>query len=121
LESAAGEVLIRRDPRRAPIVIDVIDELLVTTVTSRPLTADEIISKGIVIDEENYEALSFSVGLTVGGKEVVVDLPVVFPTRDSATAGETPMQMPPLTSLGPTMTGFDELNIPNLSMTAFSM
>ena len=86
LEDAAGNVLLSRDPTRPPIVIDVIDELLVTQVTSRPLTLEEIVEKGIVIDEDNFTALNFTVGLTLGSEQVQVDLPVIVPTSSQALA-----------------------------------
>ena len=50
-----GNVLTERDPRLPAIELTVLDELLVTSVTSRPLDTDEINDKGIVIDEDNQQ------------------------------------------------------------------
>ena len=63
-----GEVILRRQqgPGVEPIVIKVIDEILVTEVTSRPLSLEEIQERGIVITEENFTAFDFAVAFLVG-------------------------------------------------------
>ena len=60
LEGPDGQVLARRSLIRESVVITVIDELLVTTVSSRALSAAEIEEKGIVIDEDNFTVLNFA-------------------------------------------------------------
>ena len=52
-----GEVLFYGTPES--VTIEVIDQLLVTEVTARPLTADEIREKGIVFDQSNFQAYNW--------------------------------------------------------------
>ena len=49
------------------IPIRVISEVFVTSVTSRPLSLDEIRGKGIVIDENNFRAVNFQVAFNIDG------------------------------------------------------
>jgi hypothetical protein len=57
LESG-GQVLMHGSPES--VTIDVIDKLLVTQVTARALSAQEIRDKGIVFDQSNFQAYNFT-------------------------------------------------------------
>ncbi|MCC6642423.1 MAG: hypothetical protein IT386_14780, partial [Deltaproteobacteria bacterium] len=118
LEGPDGVVLFERDPTRSPIRIDVIDQLLVSSVTTRPLTLDEIKERGIVIDEDNFTAMNFAVGLTLGSEQVTIDLPVLVPTSSQALAS---VETPQLVTLGADPAQLRRINIPNLSLTGFSI
>jgi len=118
LEDADGNVLLERDPARPPIVVDVVDQLLVTDVTTRPLTLEEIQEKGIVIDEDNFTALNFAVGLTLGSEQVSVDLPVLIPTSQQAL---TSVETPSLITLEPDPAQLRRINIPNFSLSGFGL
>jgi hypothetical protein len=61
------------------VPIRVFDEVLVSRVTSRPLTSAEIDEKGIFIDESNFRAVEFEVGFVLDGKTIPVRFPVVTP------------------------------------------
>lgn len=67
------------------IPIRVFDEVLVSRVTSRPLTGDEIKEKGIFIDEKNFRAVEFEVGFVLDGKTIPVRFPVVSPAFRQST------------------------------------
>ena len=58
-----GEVLLRGTPESTRI--DVIDKLLVTQVTARALTAQEIREKGIVFDKSNFQAYNFAAAFAI--------------------------------------------------------
>lgn len=75
-----GEALLDGVPGLVPI--KVISEILVTSVTSRPLTLDEIREKGIVIDENNFDVREFQLALNVDGNTFKIRLPVALPTRE---------------------------------------
>src|SRR5262245_7915870 len=64
------------------IPITVIADILITTVTSRPLTLDEIRGKGVVMDEHNFQARNFQVAFNIEGVPFKLDLPVALPTRE---------------------------------------
>jgi hypothetical protein len=77
VDSATGAVRLEGEPAGVPV--RVFDEVLVSKVTSRPLTTDEIQQKGIVIDDRNFRAVEFEVGFVLDGKTVPVRFPVVAP------------------------------------------
>ncbi|MBT6177181.1 MAG: hypothetical protein HOI23_08020, partial [Deltaproteobacteria bacterium] len=117
--SASGNVLTQRDPRLPAIELTVLDELLVTSVTSRPLDTDEINDKGIVIDEDNFTVLNFAVGMVVDSEEVSIDLPVALPrqTNEISGAGSGGGGAPIILD----KSDLDFLNIPNLSVSGFTL
>ena len=79
VDTATGEVKLEGSPSAVPV--HVFDEVLISRVTSRPLTAAEIKEKGIAIDENNFRAVEF---------EVVVSSSVT-----SAAPSRWPPAMPP--------------------------
>lgn len=64
------------------IPIAVINEIFVTSVTSRPLSLDEIKEKGIVIDANNFQAVNFQVAFNIDGAPFTIQLPAALPTRE---------------------------------------
>lgn len=76
-------VLLEATPRSIPV--RVFDEVLVSRVTSRPLSSDEIREKGIFIDEQNFRVTEFEVGLVLDGKTIQVRAPVVSPRARQST------------------------------------
>jgi hypothetical protein len=76
-------VLLTGTPASVPVTV--FDKVLVSQVVSRPLTLDEIQAKGIVIDDQNFSAVEFAVGLVIDGETFHVTLPVVTPRFEGAT------------------------------------
>ena len=70
-------------PQSVPI--EVFPEVLVSTVTSTPLSLDEIQAKGIVIDDDAFEAVEFEIVFSLHGGSFPVTLPVVAPKFSQAT------------------------------------
>ncbi len=62
------------------IPIHVINEVFVASVTSKPLSLDEIRGKGIVIDEKNFSAVNFQVAFNIDGAPFTIQAPAVLPT-----------------------------------------
>ncbi|MBM3225669.1 MAG: hypothetical protein FJZ47_17970 [Candidatus Tectomicrobia bacterium] len=75
-----GQVVLDATPPTVPITV--INEILVTSVTSRPLSLEEIQQKGVVIDQNNFQAFNFQLALNIQGTPFTIDLPVALPTRD---------------------------------------
>ena len=73
---AGGRVVLDVTPSRVPL--KVIDQVLITSVKTRPLTLQEILDKGIVLDKKDYFGFEFTLGVTLESKAVTVRLPVVF-------------------------------------------
>ena len=66
VDTSTGETRLEANP--GSVAIEVFDEVLVTTVTSHPLSLEEIQELGIVIDEENMQVVEFEVGLVIDGE-----------------------------------------------------
>ena len=124
-----GQVLLRGD--RESVIIDVIDKLLVTQVTARPLTAAEEREKGLVFDKSNFQAYNFSAAFAIEDKKIPVNFTVVLPTLQSADdlsatrvflpgIGSEP-GLPSLQTVIPDSLKQLSLQIPNLSMVGFSL
>jgi hypothetical protein len=62
--------------------INVLEELLVSEVTSRPLSLQEIGDRGIQFDENSFKAFEFTVAFTTASEEVRLTLPVLSPVRE---------------------------------------
>ena len=82
-EGANKAVLLEGSPSSVPV--RVFDEVLISRVTSRPLTLEEIQERGIVIDERNFRTVEFEVGFVLDGKIIPVRFPVVAPAFQQAT------------------------------------
>jgi hypothetical protein len=83
VDGATSATLLEGKPGSVPV--HVFDEVLVSRVTSRPLTLEEIRGKGITIDEQNFRAVEFEVGFVLDGKTIPVKFPVVAPTFNQST------------------------------------
>src|SRR6185503_2043818 len=77
VDGATGETRMEATPSSVPV--RVFEEVLVSHVTSRPLTLAEIQEKGIVIDDQNFRAVEFEVGFVLDGVTIPVKFPVVSP------------------------------------------
>jgi Bacterial Ig-like domain/Carboxypeptidase regulatory-like domain len=77
VDAVTGAVRMEGTPSSVPV--HVFDEILVSKVTSRPLTLEEIQQKGIVIDDQNFRAVEFEVGFVLDGRTIPVKFPVVTP------------------------------------------
>jgi hypothetical protein len=56
-----------------------VTDLLLTQVTSRPLTYQEMVDKGIVVSPKDFRGYNFSFAITIQSNVVQFDVPVVFP------------------------------------------
>ena len=74
--AAGGRPVLDVTPSRVPL--KVIEQVLNTSVKTRPLTLQEIKDKGIVIDRNDYLGFEFTLGIKLESKAVTVQLPVVF-------------------------------------------
>ncbi|HEU5123392.1 MAG TPA: carboxypeptidase regulatory-like domain-containing protein [Verrucomicrobiae bacterium] len=83
VDATTGAVRMEGTPSSVPV--NVFAELLISTVTSRPLTLEEIQDKGITIDESNYRAVEFEVGFVLDGQTYPIKFPVVTPDFKNST------------------------------------
>ncbi|MEQ1868664.1 MAG: Ig-like domain-containing protein [Vicinamibacterales bacterium] len=124
-----GEVVLRGTPESA--VIDVIDRLLITEVTARPLTAAEIREKGLVFDKSSFQAYSFAAAFAIEDKKVPINFTVVLPTLQSAedvTGNKVTLPgigsqpgLPSLQTVIPDSLKRLQTQIPNLNVQGFTL
>ncbi len=74
--AANGRTVLDVEPSSIPL--KVIDQILVTQVTTRALTLDEIRAKGIVLDSDDYLGFEFTMGFKLDSRAVDLKFPVVF-------------------------------------------
>ncbi|MDH7501179.1 MAG: Ig-like domain-containing protein, partial [Verrucomicrobiota bacterium] len=77
VDASSGATRMEGSPGIVPV--RVFDEVLISRVTSRPLTYEEIQEKGIVIDESNFRVVEFEVAFVLEGRTIRVSFPVVAP------------------------------------------
>ncbi len=80
-----GETLLAYASPRDVVVR--VDQVLVTRVTSRALTLEEIASYGIVVDDDNFQAFNFTFAFGVAGHTVDYNVPVVFQPGGGGSGG----------------------------------
>jgi hypothetical protein len=83
VDGLSGDTRMEATP--ASIPVRVFDEVLVSRVTSRPLTYEEIVGKGIYIDESNFRVVEFEAAFVLDGKTIPVTFPVVAPRFTEST------------------------------------
>ncbi len=83
VDANTGEVRLDGTPSRVPV--NVFSQLLISTVTSQPLTLDQIQQAGIDIDESSFQAVQFNVEFVVNGQTIPVTFPVVSPIFTEST------------------------------------
>lgn len=95
------------------VTLEVIDRVLVSQVTSRALSADEIRDRGIVVDQTNYQIINFSAAFGFQDRAVNIDFPMIVPARGSADLAPAapPLQLP---NLQPSVTPAPAIELPKL-------
>jgi hypothetical protein len=86
-----GQPLLDVLPRRVPL--RVIDQILVTSVVTRPLSLDEIRERGVVLDASSYLGFEFAITLKLESTPVLFRFPVVFDRQGVPVP--IPLQPPP--------------------------
>ena len=88
------------DVSPSAITVQVIDQVLVTSVQTTPLTVDQIQSMGVVLDSSSYIGFQFTIGLQFSSQVVNLSFPVVF--NQQGVPIPTPLVPPPtLPIIGP--------------------
>jgi hypothetical protein len=120
-----GNVLIQADPDT--VTIEVIERVLETQVTVKPLTAEEIQQRGIYIDQSNYQILNFTVAFGLENQEIKIDFPMILPASQMGSTPGVPMPKIPNYSIGRMQMGVAmpalelALKTPNIELTGFGL
>ncbi len=83
VDAVTGQTRLQGTPSTVPV--QVFSQLLVSSVTSTPMTLDQIQAAGIDIDEQNFSAVQFSVTFALSSQNVTVNFPVVSPKFTQST------------------------------------
>jgi hypothetical protein len=83
VDAQTGAVRLEGSPSSVPI--NVFNQLLISSVTSQPLSLDQIQQAGITIDDSSFRAVQFNVEFSVNGQTIPVTFPVVSPTFTEST------------------------------------
>ena len=122
-----GSVLLYGSPES--VTINVIAKLLVTQITARPLTADEIRQAGIVFDKSSFQAYNFTAAFAIKNTTININFPVVLPNLQSAqTLSQStadvptipPMTLPSLQTIIPDTLKIQS-QVPNMSVVGFTL
>src|SRR5205085_11413418 len=120
------DVLLYATPETA--TIEVIERLLITQITARPLTAGEIREKGLVFDSSSFQAYNFTAAFAIAnGEQIRIDFPIILPNLapvglPSAGSAVLPNIKPPgLASLRTLIPDTLQIQaqVPNLSVRGF--
>ena len=60
------------------VIVNVIDQVLVTSVQTQALTLDQIQAMGVVLNSSDYTGFQFTIGLQLSSQVVNISFPVVF-------------------------------------------
>jgi hypothetical protein len=121
-----GVVLMRATPEA--VTIEVIEKLLVTQVSARALTAQEIKQQGLVFDRSSFQAYNFRAAFAIGDNPIPLEFPVLLPVLGVADVGNAPVllpgvaapMLPSLKTIIPDTLAL-QTQIPNLSVVGFSL
>lgn len=85
--TTGGGVAVAADHPTARIVVS---DILVTRITSRALTSQELAARGVVVNDSSYKAYSFALALAIQGRTIRIEVPTVVET----SAGYQPIGPP---------------------------
>jgi protocatechuate 3,4-dioxygenase beta subunit len=120
-------ILLRGSPEHA--TLNVIEKLLVTQVTARPLTAEEIREKGIVYDASSFQAFNFTAAFAINNQPIQINFPVLLPVLPDLNTASSINDISLPDMLLPNLPKMETLipdtlklqtQIPNLSIIGFS-
>ena len=86
------------DVTPSTVTVQVIDQVLVTSVQTTPLTLTQIEAMGVVLDSSAYSGFMFTVGLQFSSQVVNLTFPVVF--NQQGVAIPTPLSPPASAPIG---------------------
>lgn len=114
LVDASGTRVVNRDPTLPRVEIQVIDEVIVSEVTTRQLSSEEIAERGIVIDEDNFTVFDFAVALSIEETEILLEAPVIVPNTPGVA-------VPRLPNARPIFTRPEGIQVPSLDIPNFQV
>jgi hypothetical protein len=69
------------EPSPSTVVVNVIDQVLVTSVQTQALTLAQIQAMGVVLNSSDYTGFQFTIGLQLSSQVVNISFPVVFDSQ----------------------------------------
>ncbi len=94
LVDSSGAVVLVASP--SALTIRVVERVIVQSLSTRPLSLDEIRERGIVIGDDNFTAFSFTFGLGTDSDPVQIAFDALFPADDEVPEeGDINFSFPP--------------------------
>ncbi len=117
----AGKAFMAATPQS--VTIESISDPLITSVTTRPLTLQEIQDRGVVVDSTNFTVYEFTAAIGTESNQQPLNFPVLIPNQ---TQAQNVQDLPPPTEIGLTEQEVNvlppNLNLPeNISISGFVM
>ncbi|ABQ27183.1 Ig-like domain-containing protein [Geotalea uraniireducens] len=121
LVDGSGKTLFGAVPQA--VAIESIPDPLVTSVTTRPLSTQELQDRGVTFDSSNFTAYEFTAAIATESGQVPLRLPVLIP---NASTLYEPEKLPPMPGIGlgmPTeITASPQTPVPeNISISGFML
>jgi hypothetical protein len=89
---AGSRTLLDVAPRQ--LTLRVIEQVLITSVQTRPLTLAELQDKGVLLDDQSYLGFEFTIGLLLESRPIRITLPVAFNREGVPTPPVIPLPPP---------------------------
>ncbi len=121
LADNGGNILFGAVPQA--VSIESIDDPLITEVSTRPLTVEELQERGVTFDSSNFTAYEFTAAIGTESGRVPLNLPVLIPSGDEMYDADS---MPPPAGIGlsqpPETLPLPKIDLPeNISISGFMM
>ena len=107
LIDSSGVVVLVASP--SALTIRVVERVIVQSLSTRPLSLDEIRERGIVIGDDNFTAFSFTFGLGTDSDPVEITFDTLFPTDEEVAETGLGFSFPP---------AVPELDVPSFDVTS---
>ena len=126
LVDGSGKVLFAAHP--AAVTIESIDDPIVTQVTTRELTVEELAERGVTFDESNFTAHEFATAIATESGQLPISIPVLVPVdeglvvedQDIPSIPNMNLTPPPIQNIAPQST--ETVNVPrNMTVSPFMM
>lgn len=69
-------------PTAPSLAVIQVSDIVISSVTSRPMTMEELQDSGIIVNQDDFKAYRYTVGLGLSSGEVQIDLPVLYSASD---------------------------------------
>ncbi len=99
LVDGSGKVLFAAEP--GAVTIESIGDPIVTQVTTRELSVEELAERGVTFDESNFEAFEFATAIATESGQLPISIPVLVPKDEGVVVEDQNIPSIPNMNLAP--------------------